>query len=650
VAENPVARVVVDIGLPHLDRLFDYAVPDQLSQAAQPGVRVRVRFAGRLVGGLVVERVATSDHARLAALERVVSPEPVLAPDILTLARAVADRYAGTLADVLRLAIPPRHASVEKAARTPRAASAVVAMPAPGPWTEYRHGEAFLAAVARGDPARLVWPVLPGAVAARSWPLAVALTAQAALSGGRGSLIVVPDARDAEQVTAALADLLGKDEFVALSADLGPAERYRRWLAVSRGEVRVVVGPRGTAFAPVRDLGLVAVWDDGDDLHAEPRAPYPHTREVLALRSHLASVAFLLGAYAITAEAAQLVQTGWARLGEAARAVVRRQAPRVRVAGADSDLADDPAARTARLPSLAWRVAREALEQGPVLVQVPRGGYLPGLACGSCRAGARCPVCAGPLGLDDPRTGRLSCRWCGAVVASFRCAACGGSRLRALAVGARRTAEELGRAFPSVPVRTSGRDAVLRSVDATPALVVATPGAEPPAEGGYAAALLLDGDRLLARSDLRAAEEALRRWLNAAALVRPHVEGGRVVLSAAAEAPASQALVRWDPVGSARRELDDRVAARLPPSTRLAELTGDGPAVADLLGAARMPDAATVLGPVPVAGPAPTVRALVRVPRSDGLALAQALHAASGIRSARKANPVRVRIDPADLR
>ena len=78
--------------------------------------RMRVRFAGQLVGGYLLDRVAVSEHqGRLAALERVVSPEPVLTPEIATLAREVADRYAGTMADVLRLAIPPRHAGAEKA-------------------------------------------------------------------------------------------------------------------------------------------------------------------------------------------------------------------------------------------------------------------------------------------------------------------------------------------------------------------------------------------------------------------------------------------------------------------------------------------------------------------------------------------------------
>ncbi|MDP9416473.1 MAG: hypothetical protein M3P48_01220, partial [Actinomycetota bacterium] len=114
--ELPVARVLVDVPLAHLDRPFDYLVPESLSGPAQPGVRVRVRFAGQEHDGFVLERVEASEHTgRLERIRRVVSPVPVLAPEIAELAREVADRYAGTAADVLRLAVPPRHAAAERA-------------------------------------------------------------------------------------------------------------------------------------------------------------------------------------------------------------------------------------------------------------------------------------------------------------------------------------------------------------------------------------------------------------------------------------------------------------------------------------------------------------------------------------------------------
>jgi primosomal protein N' (replication factor Y) (superfamily II helicase) len=679
----PVARIAVDIPLAHLDRPFDYLVPQRLDGSAVPGCRVRVRFAGKLTSGFLLERAAASEHpGRLAYLERVISPEPVLTPEIAMIAREVADRYAGTLADVLRLAIPPRHAGAESAgpavggpAAAGERAAGLPPWPEPGPWERYPAGPAFLAALAERKAPRAVWSALPGPF----WPQEIARAAAAAASAGLGSVIVVPDTRDLGLVDGALAGLLGPGRHVSLTAGLGPAERYRRWLQVARGTVRVVAGTRAAMFAPVHDLGLVVIWDDGDDLHAEPRAPYPHAREVLALRAHRARAAALIGGFGRTAEATSLVASGWAVALTAARPMIRSCVPQIRAAGGDAELARDEAARSARLPSLALRSAREALTRGPVLVQVPRRGYVTAVACENCRTRARCAQCGGPLAVEA-QGAAARCRWCGRGDPGWRCQVCGHPRVRAVVTGAGRTAEELGRAFPGTAVLISGGAATLAAVPSTPALVVATPGAEPRADGGYAAALLLDGWVLLGRPSLRAAEEALRRWLNAAALVRPAASGGIVVVVAEATLPAVQALIRWDPVTHAERELAERQDLRFPPAVRMAAISGGARAVAELLAAADLPSEAEVLGPIELSGEAGTgergdrpvsgpggigvsggndgadgeggepVRVLVRVPRSGAIALAAALHAGQGVRSARKdAGPVRVQLDPADL-
>ncbi|MEU3253863.1 primosomal protein N' [Streptomyces sp. NPDC006997] len=677
--ELPVARVLVDKGVLHLDRYFDYAVPEELDADAQPGVRVRVRFgAGRhrvregrregggLIDGFLIERRAESDYSGpLAALAQVVSPEPVLDDELLGLARAVADRYAGSLADVLQLAIPPRSARAEQ--RPSPAPLPPPPAPEAGSWARYEHGPAFLAALASGGAPRAVWHALPGP----RWSAELARSVAATLASGRGALVVVPDGRAAARVDAALTELLGERRHALLTADAGPEKRYREWLAVRRGSVRAVVGTRAAMFAPVRDLGLVALWDDGDDSHSELHAPQPHAREVLLLRAAQDRCAFLLGGLGCTVEAAQLVESGWARPLVASREQVRAAAPLVRTVG-DTDLARDEAARAARLPTLAWQVVREGLTHGPVLVQVPRRGYVPRMACAQCRAPARCRHCAGPLQARD--SAALACGWCGREENAWHCPECGSFRLRAQIVGARRTAEELGRAFPAVPVRTSGREQVLDTVSGAPALVVSTPGAEPVAEGGYAAALLLDGWAMLGRPDLRAGEDALRRWIAAAALVRPQGEGGTVVAVAEPTLRPVQALVRWDPVGHAVRELAERAELGFPPVSRMAAVSGPPEAVAEFLGMAELPAEAEVLGPVPVPGTtarrprrpgAPPVgehweRALIRVPPGRGAALAAALKTAQAARMARGSGPagagtgaagqaVRVRIDPPDI-
>lgn len=649
-ATLPIATVAVDVSLPHLDRGFDYLVTEDQSDAAQPGVRARVRFAGQLVDAIVLERRVETDHeGRLSYLERVLGSEPVLSAEIAALARAVADRWAGSMADVLRLAVPPRHAATEKLARP--SASPLIPVPAADGLARYEDGEPVLTMLAAGSP-RVSWNLLPG-----DWPNEIATAVQAVAASRRGVVIIAPDAKDVARIDAALRAAIGADQHVVLAADVGPAERYKRFLAVRRGDRRIVLGTRAAIWAPVEDLGLIVVWDDGDDLHAEPRAPYPNARDVAILRAHRAGAGLILAGHAVTAEAELLVASGWATTLGPTRAAKTRDIPLIRASGDDDALAEDAAARAARLPSLAWQAARDGLTSGPVLIQVPRRGYQSGLACSRCRTPAHCAQCGGPL--SRPAADRPpACRWCGVVAAAWSCTTCGNDGMRAVVVGVRRTAEELGRAFPDVPVKTSGSGTVLGEVDDRPALVLATPGAEPVAPGGYAAAVLLDGWLLLSRPDLRAGEEAVRRWLAAAALVRGNAAGGRVVVVAPGELRPVQALLRWAPRWHAEHELDDRGALHLPPAGRMAALTGSASAVADLLALLELPAGAEVLGPVPVVGRLPGQpdaaetgeRMLVRVPRQLGAELAAALKAAQATRSARKAaGTVRVELDPAVL-
>ncbi len=639
--QDPIAQVLVDLPLAHLDRPFDYLVTEDQSDAAVPGTRVKVRFAGQDVDGFVIGRCAESAHpGRLQTLRRVVSAEPVLKPEIAELSRVVAARYAGTRSDVLRLAIPPRHATSEKQAPPPPPSGTSAIAPDVASWSACA-GQQTLSALAAGDSPRVVLTVPPG----DDWAAWLAEAVVASAASGRGALACVPDGRDLTRLDTALTDRLGTGHHVVLSADAGPASRYRAFLALSRGAVKIAIGTRAAAFAPVNDLGLVAMWDDGDDLYDEPRAPYCHAREVLLERAQTTGCGVVLAAHARSVEAQYLIRTGWA-----SALVVSRQALRERVQVAvtgdsDLDLERDPFARQSRMPREVHAFIADALDSGPVLVQTPRAGYATRLSCDRCRTTATCRSCSGPLHIPAP--GREpECRWCGALAAAWTCGECGGRGLRAPVLGDSRTAEELGRAFPGVGVRTSSGSKILSTVPGKPGIVVATPGAEPVAETGFSAVVLLDTWLFLSRADLRASEEALRRWMNAASLIRP---GGRVLLVGAPEHPALQAMVRWDPGGFAEREIVERQSAHLPPASRLATVTGEPEVVAAALREVDFPPGTEVLGPVPLEQEQEQARFVVRSPRSSGPALSAALRDLQGRRSARKLPHLRIEVDPADL-
>ena len=667
---DPVARVLLESPVPHLDRTFDYLVPAAMAQQALPGTRVMVRFGEQEMRGWIWERGATTTHiGRLSALRRVVSDLPVLPEDSRRLIEAIASRSCGTRSDVVRLAVPARHATTEKAERD----KAPLDLPTWEPpsssehgWRPYDGGQEFLNRLAHGEAPRVVWSALPAQsrpYEARSsgddgrpvpmvepWQVCLARAVQTTLASSRSAVIIVATTRQAETLAARLRRELEGEPVVVLSAEHGPARRYRAFLALLLGRARVVVGTRAAAFAPVHRLGLAAVWDDGDNRLEDPHAPYSHTRTVLALRSTLEGAGLLIGGFSRSVEAQSLVEQGWCESLAASRPVVRGTVPRVEVPG-PAELDREGASGAARIPSLAHRALRRALQDGPVLVQVPRAGYAPLVACDQCRSAARCTVCSGPLAMDP--LGRTSCRWCARTVGQWNCPVCGGHRLRMATVGSTRTGEELGRAFAGIPVVVSGaREAhgVVDEVDGTPRLVVATPGAEPVAAGGYRALLLLDGGALSSRADLGAAAEALRQWSNAVVLAAP---SARVILLGGPDPVAAQALVRWDQAGFARRDLLERAELHLPPAWRVARLDGPVRGVESLLAQADA-DGFEVLGPVaspPVRGQVSSgvARALVRAPLSRGRALATMLGVRLRDRSARREEPVRVELDPTRL-
>ena len=82
-----------------------------------------------------------------------------------------------------------------------------------------------------------------------------------------------------------------------LDARQSNPDRYRALLACLGDEALVIVGNRSVVYAPAKRLGLIAVWDDGDPLHAEPLSPYVHTRDAALVRQEQQGGALLFAGH-----------------------------------------------------------------------------------------------------------------------------------------------------------------------------------------------------------------------------------------------------------------------------------------------------------------------------------------------------------------
>lgn len=660
---QPVARVLPLLGLPQLDRPFDYLVPRALSDDAKVGCRVRIRFHGQLVNGLILERTDTPAHeGKLSYLKDVISPEVVYPAQMRRLVDSLAEYYGATRSDIIRAAIPSRHARAERIRNEKLSPSweelgkLAVDDVDLSAWQRYVFGASYVDAVVAGTPSRAAWAPVPGE---HCEEMVAALSVAVARAGG-GVVVIVPDTRTLGRYESAFRELISTRQLTILGSGLGPESRYRRYLDILHGQGRIVLGTRSAAFAPVKNFQLAVIVDDGDDNLVDPRAPYVHAREVLVTRCAQESASLLFASAGRTAEVALLIASGWAHNLVASQEVLGEAMPEM-LSSVDTSEDPDDSSR-GRLPAAAFRRAKQSLrDELPVLVQVPRKGYVPTLSCRSCGTAARCRWCNGPLGIppsDDPNApAPPTCRWCGRIDVHHRCHSCGSTKIRPTVIGSDRTAEEFGRIFSPFPVIASSGERITDEIAPGPRVVVATPGAEPRSPSGYGTVLLLDTWAMLGRQDLRADEDAFASWAHAVSLGRPKEQGGSVVIDADAAHPTVSDLLAWDSVGAAERELHDRQAAQLPPAFHVAAVDGTEGGLRSFIETLELPGGAEILGPVdlprgarPPAGVEPGTpiqRLLVRCERRKARAVGAALKTAQAVRATKKdPETVRVIVDP----
>lgn len=636
--------MVVEVEPLHLDRPFDYLVPDDVEVVA--GQRVQVSFGGRRVRGLVVAVTTETDvpPARLRPLAKVLGEHVWVREDELDVLRWAATRFGAPLADVVRHALPARTIDVERRAagagwfppgaqRRPSSDPPPDAVQLAADWQVYGDSGRALLDAARAGSGSFVWRPLPGEDLGQR----LAELTQLTLAGGRDVLVIVPDPASpvADAVVRAAGDLA-----VDLRGGPSPRVAYRRWLEARCGVARVVVGERGAVFTPLERLGLAVVLDEANPALKERRSPRHHARDVVLERARRAGGAGVVVGTVPSAVAWRLLRERRVTAVVPSREAERRARPRVQVVTGHNQ----PRARLLRESIAALRAATRDGTYGVLLAA--RRGEGRAVVCRRCGERLSCPTCASSLGV--PERGRaLLCEGCGWSTQRIPpCRVCGEREVVPLAAGAVRLGSELQRTF-EVPVAVL--EGYGQPAPPPPAVLVMTRGSVLDAPPGIVGAVVLaDLDGSLRRPTLDASEDALRL---ACTLAGWTVHGRRdpalsrvVVQTREPEHHAVAALAAWDPGGFWRTEVSVRAPLRFPPLAHAMRLEiGPGAhddVTASLRGALAEGD--QLLGPLPVEG-----RAGYLVKASDRDATLRALRPLRETWS-RAGVEVRLDIDPVD--
>ena len=601
----PYARVRVDTGVFHLDQLYDYQIPEKLSSSIQVGIRVQLPFGSRETEGIVVERVSTPERAGdLKSITRVLSEIPIATFQSLDLIDRIAKHYACNPWDVIRSAIPPRVASVDKTfivdqTRQEHKSKHSVEFQTLAPFSQTHDQLASIVAANRSD----------GSV-----------------------LIIAPDEKDVDLFVKALQmqDL----QTLKLTAAMPREERYRNFLQAMHGPNSIVVGTRSAIFVPVKNLATLIVHKESSQDHYEIRSPGWNARKVALIRAEFESLKLILTGFSPSMEVSQLIDERAVKYSNVKQMVnIKAFSPN----------------EGALLPGRIFSEIKKALDNGPVLFIAPRKGYGNALLCAHCRNVASCD-CGGRLSVSA-KGKAPSCVHCGKAFQSWKCSFCNRDKQYLAGRGIERAAEEISRAFPGFPVVISAGEVIKDRVDSKPALVLATAGAQPQVEGGYSAVVILDGMRFFSHTDLRTQERARELFFETSSLIS---KKGIVLLVIDESHPVVSAIGRWNVAPLIKRELSERSDLHLPPSvfsTVLVMEQSIGIQIVNGLKKAltdgRIPESARIYGPTEISRG--QVKVVVHADIKDSQDLTDVVHELQRRRSIAKKDLFTLRVEPYSL-
>lgn len=625
--EHPIARVLVDSGLLHIDQEFDFLVPIEMSESVSVGVLVKVPFNRKQVLGIVTGRFETSTfRGEIRFISELVRPFPVITQNILKLATEVKRYYGGTRWDVLRFALPTfsKKGRVDNHIQSDRNLPQKIE-----PQVDARYPKGFWDAL-HGDPhihpIRAFWAPPP---AEDPFNFLVSLVSHASGS----TLIILPNYSDVMRFAQTLKNLANVDErsILVWHSEMTRAERQEIFLQVLQNHPIVLIGVRGALFLPIINLKLLILWDEGSSNYSEQRAPYFHAREVAIMKAHIESAHLICAAPSPSIQAVAYLERKYFSLLQPEKEISKFGVQAIEEPNAPQDLG--------RIPTKAWQTIRKGLRTGPVLVQVPMRGYIQSISCSNCRNQAKCS-CGGKI-LWRNRQPNPECGLCGSIFHSWRCAYCSGHQVRHQQIGDERIMEELGKAFPLFPIISSNAEHLVSSVSNSPSIVIATPGAEPAAENGYGAVVVLNSSMMLNRATISAEEESRRRWFGLVTLLQP---GASIFIDADYRNRNIQSLLRWDALGAGMRDLHERRALALPPITKTLLISGESAGLTEIV--------RSVSPHVAISRPKAINREessiLIRIMPNESNTIVEEFFQRARNQSAKGLSAVRVKVDPID--
>ncbi|MCL2077480.1 MAG: primosomal protein N' [Oscillospiraceae bacterium] len=283
------------------------------------------------------------------------------------------------------------------------------------------------------------------------------------LNKGKTAVMLVPEISLTPQMTENFKSLFG-NKVAIIHSNLSIGQRADEYKRIKNGEAGIIIGTRSAVFAPLENIGIIVIDEEGEHSYKSDRSPRYHARNVAKQRAFHHKALLLLASATPSVESYHFAKTGRYSLFELHERYSRAILPDVYIV--DMKTEQEFGNRSNFSHVLLEELAENLRRGEQSLILLNRRGYHTYAKCVKCGAAVNCPLCLIPLtyhkGSSTSSIGTVQCHYCAYNAPMPEvCETCKCRHIYQSGTGTQRVEDELGALFPEARILRMDADTTI---------------------------------------------------------------------------------------------------------------------------------------------------------------------------------------------
>ncbi len=266
---------------------------------------------------------------------------------------------------------------------------------------------------------------------------------------GKSVIYLVPEISLTPQMAQYFISLFGQ-RVALIHSGLSQRKRLDEYNRIINKNADIVIGTRSAVFAPLDNIGLIIIDEEGERTYKSESAPRFSTVNVAKKRCRTHNSVLLLASATPTIESYYLAQKGVYELLTLNRRYHNNPLPHTEIVDMSTE---ELCGKYLSFSQTLKSAVDEKLACGEqIILLLNRRGYHTIITCRDCHKAIFCPNCSIPMTYHKSGN-KLVCHYCGHSEAYVNeCPECHGTHLKPGGFGTQKLEEEVGELFPNAKV------------------------------------------------------------------------------------------------------------------------------------------------------------------------------------------------------